>query len=275
MYNIYENKGSDLMEKRDLPIGVFDSGIGGLTVLDKLIEIFPNENFVYVGDTLNLPYGTKTKEELKVLVNNVTKYLVDYPVKAICIACNTATSASHHLHKLFTLPIVGVIDPTAKYALSLGKNILVLGTNVTIDSNEYQNLLDSNLSGGTRYYVRCSEFVDIVEENKTNTKYSFEFVKEKLKSYLDKDIDVIICGCTHFGLLSNEFSKLFPKTKIIECAYPTGKELFDELQKNNLLSNRDSKGEVIINLTKKENDFEKKIEWFKHPIKEINEIKLR
>ena len=66
MYNIYENKGSDLMEKRDLPIGVFDSGIGGLTVLDKLIEIFPNENFVYVGDTLNLPYGTKTKEELKV-----------------------------------------------------------------------------------------------------------------------------------------------------------------------------------------------------------------
>lgn len=263
------------MEKRDLPIGVFDSGIGGLTVLDKLIELFPNENFIYVGDTLNLPYGTKTKEELKTLVNNVTSYLVDYPVKAICIACNTATSASHHLPDLYSLPIVGVIEPTAKYALELGKNILVLGTNVTIDSHEYQNLLDSEMTLENRYYVRCSEFVETVEKNLANTEYSYNLVKKNLAPYLDKEIDVIVCGCTHFGLLYNEFHKLFPLAKVIECAYPTGKELYNQLNENNLLTSRSCQGEVIINLTKKESDFEKKIEWFKKPIKKINEIKLR
>ena len=118
---------------KNLPIGVFDSGIGGLTVLYRLIDMFPNEDFVYVGDTLNLPYGTKTKEQLKKLVSNVSNYLNELPVKSIVIACNTATTNSGHLKETLDLPIIGVIEPTANYALNISENILVLATNVTID----------------------------------------------------------------------------------------------------------------------------------------------
>ena len=96
------------------PIGVFDSGIGGVTVLQDLVDKFPNEDFIYVGDTLNLPYGTKTPEKLKKLVSNVSEYLVSRDVKAIVIACNTATANSYHLKDEIDVPVIGVIEPTSK-----------------------------------------------------------------------------------------------------------------------------------------------------------------
>ena len=101
---------------KNLPIGVFDSGIGGLTVLYKLIEMFPKEDFIYVGDTINLPYGTKTSEQLREIISGVAGYLNNLPVKSIVIACNTATTNSHHLKDEMDLPIIGVIEPTAKHA---------------------------------------------------------------------------------------------------------------------------------------------------------------
>ena len=152
---------------KNLPIGVFDSGIGGLTVLYKLIEMFPNEDFVYVGDTLNLPYGTKTKEQLRTLVSNVSNYLNELPVKSIVIACNTATTNSGHLKETLDLPIIGVIEPTANYALNISENILVLATNVTIDSNAYQDIINANKKdpNSKQFYVKCSDFVDAIESN--------------------------------------------------------------------------------------------------------------
>lgn len=259
---------------KNLPIGVFDSGIGGLTVLYKLIEMFPSEDFVYVGDTLHLPYGTKSKEELKCLVSDVAGYLANIPVKGIVIACNTATTSSSHLYETYDFPIVGVIEPTAKYALSISSNVLVLATNVTIDSQAYQNIFSKISPSQNQYFVKCSPFVDAIEAGEVDTPFSHKLVRETLKDYLDKQIDVIVCGCTHFGLYKKELKELFPKAEIVECAYPTGKELYKQLAEKNLLR-EEHKGKTTINLTLKEENFEEKIKWFDKPYEYIREIKLK
>ncbi len=262
---------------KKLPIGVFDSGIGGLTVLKRLIEMFPHEDFVYVGDTINLPYGTKSKEELKKIVSNVSSYLYNYPVKAIVIACNTATANSHHLKDEIDIPVIGVIEPTAKYALNISNNILVCATNVTIDSNEYQNYIMPNIKDNNshQYFLKCSDFVDAIENNVINTKESFALVNDKFKDIKGEKVDVIVCGCTHFGLYEKEFKSIFPDAEILECAYPTGMKLKEELEKRNLLNDKKEAGKVSISLTKMQDNFYDKTKWFTHPYDGVNIIKIR
>ena len=261
---------------KNLPIGVFDSGIGGLTVLDKLITMFPHEDFVYVGDTLNLPYGVKTKEELKKIVSRVSQYLYNLPVKAIVIACNTATANSHHLKDEIDIPVIGVIEPTAKRALEISNNILVCATNVTIDSHEYQDIINANVKdkNSHQYYLKCSDFVDAIEANIINTKESFSLVEKKFNDIKNEDIGVIVCGCTHFGLYEKEFKSIFPKAEILECAYPTGDRLKEELKARNLLQDDETKkGYVKISLTKAQDNFYEKTKWFSHPYEGVNIIK--
>lgn len=246
------------------PIGVFDSGIGGVTVLEELVKKFPNENFIYVGDTLNLPYGTKSPEKLRELVSNIANYLVGRNVKAIVIACNTATANSHHIKDEIDVPVIGVIDPTAKYAYenSKNKNILVLATNVTIESNSYQQALNNIDPNGNYYFSKCSEFVDAIESNNINTEASFKLVSDKLTEYKDKNIDTIILGCTHFGLYSNEINNVFPKAKLIPCSTPTTIELLNILKSNNSLNLQKNIGEIEINATSDPEFMEEKISWF-------------
>lgn len=265
------------MEKRNLPIGVFDSGIGGLTVLYRLVEMMPNEDYVFVGDTLNLPYGTKTKEQLKTLVSDVSNYLANVPVKAIVIACNTATANSHHLKDEIDIPVIGVIEPTAKRALEISENILVLATNVTIDSGEYKYYLDKYKKdpNSKQYYCKCSEFVTAIEANDIKTPHSFELVRNTLAPYLDKKIDCIIMGCTHFGLYEEEIKACFPNAKQLECAYPTGEELRRVLAKDNLLTDRTSKGHIKISVTKHQDNFYDKTKWFDYEYEGCNEIKIK
>ena len=262
---------------KHLPIGVFDSGIGGLTVLDKLLEILPNEDYVYVGDTINLPYGTKTPERLKEIVSGVANYLVDVPVKAIVIACNTATANSHHLNETIDIPVIGVIEPTAKAALAVSENIMVLATNVTIESNEYQDIINKYRKDekANQYYVKCSEFVDAIEANNINTESSHKLVRDKLENYLDKKVDVIILGCTHFGLYSNELKALFPDAVLMPCSIPTGEELKRVLEKDGLLNDNVHQSDVEINLTLKHDNFEDKTKWFKKPVRKVQEIKIK
>jgi len=258
------------------PIGVFDSGIGGVTVLKDLVELFPNENFIYVGDTLNLPYGTKNKETLKTLVSNVSKYLVSQGVKAIVIACNTATANSYHLKEEVNIPVIGVIDPTSRYAYdnSSSKNILVLATNVTIESNSYQDALNSIDDTGNYYFCKCSEFVDAIESNLIDTEESYKLVYEKLEQYKDKNIDTIILGCTHFGLYSKEILNVLPNVKLVSCGIPTSIKLKEILEKNDLLNMQRNIGNIIINATSDPEFMEKKISWFKGNFDHVKLIKL-
>ena len=259
------------------PIGVFDSGIGGVTVLQDLVEKFPNEDFIYVGDTLNLPYGTKTPEQLKSLVSNVSNYLVSRDVKAIVIACNTATANSYHLKDEISVPVIGVINPTSKcaYETSQKKNILTIATNVTINSESYKKALNELSNGrGNFYFERCSEFVDAIENNIVNTKESFDLVYNKLSKYQDKDIDTIILGCTHFGLYSKELLNVFPNAKLIGCGNPTALELYNVLEENDSLNLTKKIGNIEINSTSDPDFMKEKIAWFKHNYNGVNLIKL-
>ncbi len=258
------------------PIGVFDSGVGGVTVLSKLVELFPNEEFIYVGDTLNCPYGIKSSEEIQNLVTNVTKFLLEQNVKAIVIACNTATCNSSHLSKLTNIPIIGVIEPTAKYALktSQNKNIAVLATNATIDSHKYESYLEKRkiFKKGIRYYVKCSEFVTLVEEMKMNTDYSQDIVSTKLNELKNCNLDTVILGCTHFGLLSKEINQVLPNVKLIDCGKPTGLYLKKVLKKRKLLASDDKDGIVKIYTTGDADTMAQQIQWFDkdhQPIKKI------
>ena len=277
MYNYLRKKEeSSGCMNNNRPIGVFDSGIGGVTVLEELIKKFPNENFIYVGDTLNLPYGTKTPEKLKELVSSVANYLVNRDVKAIVIACNTATANSAHLNDELSIPVIGVIEPTANYAyeMSKNKNILVLATNVTIESNAYQNALIGIDANGHYYFSKCSEFVDAIEKNNINTEESFKLVSDKLNEYKDKDIDTIILGCTHFGLYSKEIKNVFPNATLIPCSIPTADKLFNVLNENSSLNLQKNIGEIEIFATSDPDFMEEKISWFSGNFDYVKLLKL-
>lgn len=245
------------MSKR--PIGVFDSGIGGINVLKSLVKQFPNEDFIYVADTLNCPYGTKSPDEIRDLVTRVSNYLINSRCKAIVIACNTATSYASHLFELKDTVVLGVIYPTANAALKVGKKIAVLATNATINSGIYQEIiLDAN-----REVVpfRCSEFVEPIEKGEIQTEYSFNLVRKHLMPIEDGNIDTVILGCTHFALYQKEIEAVFKGAKIINSGEPTSEELYHILDKRNLL-NKDNKGKVYIKTTLAANSLKEQLQIF-------------
>ena len=199
-------KTNSFRKTNNKPIGIFDSGIGGLTVLEKIHNRFPNEKYIYLGDTFNCPYGTKSKTEIMSCVSQAIKFLEKNSVKMIIIGCNTATVNSYELKS--NIPIIRIIEPTAKTALALKKKhdpkgkIIVLATNYTIDAQGYEKFLGNEMFG-----VRSSDFVIIAEEGKQNTKYSEKICKKVMKNAIGKGKTVIL-GCTHFGLLEKDIKKV-------------------------------------------------------------------
>lgn len=251
------------------PIGVFDSGVGGLTVLEKLVKMYPGENFIYVADQGYCPYGTKTKEEIEQRVLTVGKYLLSRGVKAIVIACNTASLFKQSLQNITDIPVISVIEPTARLACQLTKTkkVAVLATNATIKNGKYQRILEEN--GMEVFPVPASQFVDIIESNEMNTEATLKIVTEKLAPLQNKGIDTVIHGCTHFGLLEFQMKKVLPDVTYVECGYPTSIILENVLQ---LSKDNVAKGSVEIYTTGKRNDFEAKIKWFTIPHQPIQEL---
>jgi glutamate racemase len=188
-------------------IAVFDSGVGGLHILETLVKDFPNENFIYVADEDYFPYGVKTKEQLENRLTKIALKLSKMNVKAIVIACNTASANSHHLNKIVNIPIIEIITATGLYALNVTQNnkIGVWATNATIKSGCYQEIINNS---GICYPVFASDFVELIENNQMDTKECIDLVKKHLNEI--KDADCLILGCTHFPLLRHivtEFNK--------------------------------------------------------------------
>lgn len=163
------------------PIAVFDSGIGGLTVLDHIIREFPNEEYYYLGDTKNCPYGVKTTEQIKQFVHDAIKFVERLDCKMMVIGCNTATFNSYHIES--SIPIIRIIEPTAKEALTKhhargrkDEKIIVLGTNLTIDHKAYEKFLGEHMIG-----VRASKFVEIAESGLQNSDHSKNVCERVLK----------------------------------------------------------------------------------------------
>lgn len=241
------------------PIGVFDSGIGGLTVLKEIIKILPNEEFIYYADTDNVPYGIKPKEEVKEYINQAVKFLIDKDVKAIVIACNTATSiAINDLRKKYSLPIIG-IEPAAKPAIENRgqKKVLIMATPTTIREEKLHNLLKKFTAEEFVDLIAMPKLVEYAERGEFDSKEIEDYLKKQLQEFNLNDYSEIVLGCTHFPFFKEEIKKVVPQSiSMIDGSKGVANRLKDILQKNNLLGNNNLKIEYYYSGRKAE-DFEK------------------
>ena len=186
------------------PIGVFDSGVGGLTVVKQMMKTLPHENIIYFGDTARLPYGTKSKNAVTKFSKQIVRFLLTKDVKAVVIACNTASSNSlEALRQTFEIPIFGVVKSGVKEALRSTKNkrVGIIGTAATIRSKAYERLIAQADDSIQVYAKPCPLFVSLVEEGWTDNAVARLTAENYLKELVAEDIDCLVLGCTHYPLL--------------------------------------------------------------------------
>lgn len=229
------------------PIGVFDSGLGGLTAVKELSRIFPNENIIYFGDTGRVPYGTRSDETIVKYVRQDIRFLLSHNVKAIVAACGTASSvALKQLKPEFDIPLIGVLEPVCKAAAEKSKNhiIGVLGTPGTINSGAYRKGIYALNPQATVVEQACPMFVPLVENGYLNHKATYLFAQEYLKPLMEQNIDTVILGCTHYPLLTDVIAEILgDNVTIINAGYETAAYTKEILTKNSLLTNQVSLGQ--------------------------------
>ena len=210
-------------------VGVFDSGEGGLTVAREIMRNLPNERIVYFGDTARLPYGSKSKETIIRFSRQIIRFLRTQNVKAIVIACNTASAlALEEVEKELDIPIIGVVKPGARVASGVTANgrIGVIGTESTINSHMYRQMIRQIDPTITVYGKACPLFVPLVEEGWLKDPVTEEVAKRYLDELLRKDIDTLILGCTHYPLLRSLVGRIAgDAVTLVNPAYETAKEL--------------------------------------------------
>lgn len=228
------------------PIGVFDSGLGGLTAVKELTKIFPNENIVYFGDTGRVPYGTRSNETIIKYVRQDIRFLMSHNVKAIVAACGTASSVALELLKPeFQIPLIGVLEPVCKAAVSQTKNgiIGVLGTPGTINSGSYGKGIRTLDSSATVIEQACPMFVPLVENGYLDHEATVLFAKEYLKPLIENKTDTVILGCTHYPLLAPVIQKIVGENvAVINAGYETAFHTKEILEEKQLLSQQNTHG---------------------------------
>lgn len=225
---------------REAPIGVFDSGIGGLTVAREIMRNLPSEKIVYFGDTARVPYGSKSKNTVLRYSRQIIRFLQTEQVKAIVIACNTASAfALDEIQNELEIPVLGVIEPGAKIAAQVTQNkrVGVIGTVGTISSGIHKQhllALDPNISV---YGMACPLFVPLVEEGWMKDPVTIEVARRYLAELMREDIDTLILGCTHYPLLRSTLRGILgEKVTLVNPAYETSLELRSLLERMDLLS---------------------------------------
>lgn len=222
------------------PIGVFDSGVGGLTVAREIMRQLPNENIVYFGDTARVPYGSKSKDNIIRFSRQIIRFLKTKNVKAIVIACNTATAlALETVQAEFDIPIIGVIVPGARAAVRETRNghIGVVGTEATIKSETYTKEIKKLLPKAEVVGKPCPLFVPLVEEGFAKHKITEEVIDIYLSGMKETDIDTMILGCTHYPLLRSRIMAYFgDKVHIVNPAYETAIDLKKILEEQDLVN---------------------------------------
>lgn len=232
------------MDRR--PIGIFDSGVGGLTVAREVRKQLPHEDIVYFGDLARLPYGSKSKENIISFSRQIIRFLLTKDVKAIVIACGTASSNSLHIvSQEFDLPIIGIVEPGSKAAVETTRNgkIGIIGTEATIDSGAFSYFINIESDQLEVYTKACPLFAPLVEEGWFEDEVTKEISKRYLKGLKDHKIDTLILGCTHYPLLKPVIRQLMgDEVKLINPGEETAKQLKKLLDKANLVNADDHKG---------------------------------
>lgn len=244
------------------PIGIFDSGVGGMTVLAEIAKELPNEDLIYLGDTKNFPYGNKSKENIIKIAKKCIEFLISKNVKLIIIACGTATSQSlEELKKEFNIPILGIISPTVesikKSIKENSKSIIgVIATEGTIRSNKWEQELKEKIKDITVINKACPLLAPMAEQGWTENKVAEETIKEYMSIFKNKNIDKLILGCTHYPL----FKKLIQKelgndVEIINTGEKIAKYITTYLKEQNANNDKTNNAECKIYLTDTECNF--------------------
>ena len=216
-------------EWHNSPIGVFDSGVGGLTVAREIMRQLPNERIVYFGDTARVPYGNKSKETVTKFSRQIVHFLKNQQVKAIVVACNTASAyALEELEQEVDIPIIGVVKPGARAALlaTRNKKVGVVATEATIHSGIYSRYIEENDASVSILGKACPLFVPLVEEGLWEDPVTDEIARRYLSELIDSGIDTLILGCTHYPMLRTTVAKIMGDgVTRVNPAYETAREL--------------------------------------------------
>ena len=238
-----------ILEKNKMdnrPIGIFDSGVGGLTVFKEIRKLLPQENLIYFGDTARVPYGNKSPLVVQKYSLEIAKFLEMQNVKMIVIACNTASAlALSSLKNEVRIPVIGVIEPGVRAAIKSAQNnnIAVIGTKATISSEAYQNRIKRLRSSINVIAIPCPLFVPIVEENLINTKLAKDAMEMYLSDLKKTNIKSVILACTHYPLLKEQISNFFDnKIELVDSAYETAKEVKETLEARRILTEQENNG---------------------------------
>lgn len=227
------------MEKKcEAPIGVFDSGVGGLTVAREIMRNIPNERIVYFGDTARVPYGSKSKNTVLRYSRQIIRFLRTQEVKAIVVACNTASAyALEEIRKELDIPIIGVVRPGARVAAEATRNgrIGVIGTEATVSSGIYSQLIREQNPKLQVLGKACPLFVPLVEEGWLKDPVTVEVASRYLRELMEQGIDTLIMGCTHYPLLRSTLRDIVGEdVTLVNPAYETARELGELLKREHL-----------------------------------------
>ena len=232
------------------PIGLFDSGIGGISILEKLKQLLPNENFIYLADNRNCPYGSKSKKEIISLSKKNCEKLIELNCKIIIIACNTSTTNSiKKLREIIGIPIIG-IEPGLKPAIhyTKTKNIGILATEKTLGSKLFFETLNQNRIDDIHIHEQIGyELVNLIEED-SHSKQNLQKILEKyLVPMINKKIDCLLLGCTHYNHIKDIIEEIIPvDIKIVDTITPVNKRVLNILKSNNILNKSTKKRTIKI-----------------------------
>lgn len=227
------------------PIAIFDSGVGGLSIAQCINHRLPNENLLYVADTLHAPYGDKTAEFIQQRVNEIAYWFIERNAKAIVVACNTATvNAIDQLRKNISIPVIGV-EPAIKPAVNLSKNkkVAILVTKATAENQRFLTLVAQYSHNSEVIIQPCPGLVELIEQDKKNSPECELLLSKYLQPLLDKGVDTIVLGCTHYPLVKGIINKICGENVIImETALPVTEQLQRQLAQHNLINPSDKLG---------------------------------
>ncbi|MDF2893212.1 MAG: murI [Clostridia bacterium] len=261
------------------PIGVFDSGIGGLTVVKEIMEQLPNESIVYFGDTARVPYGTKSKETVTKYSFQCINFLLEKKVKAIVVACNTASAASlDAIKQSYDIPIVGVVEPGAIAACEVTKlnKIGIIGTEGTVSSGAYEKEINIINNDVKMVLKACPLFVPIVEEGWQDTEIAKLTAKEYLEGLKGNGIDALVMACTHYPLLEQTIGEIMGEDiQLVNPAFETAKALKTVLHELNIHSKSSKSSSYEFYVSDNPVKFKKVGENFlKKPISHVQKIDI-
>ena len=232
------------------PIGIFDSGIGGISILEKLKQLLPNENFIYLADNRNCPYGGKSKKEIFSLSNKNCEKLIELNCKIIIIACNTSTTNSiKKLREKIAIPIIG-IEPGLKPAINYTKtkNIGILATEKTLGSKLFFETLNQNRIDDIHIHEQIGyELVNLIEEGSHSKQNLYKILDKYLVPMINKKIDCLVLGCTHYNHIKDIIEEIIPEDiKIVDTIAPVNKRVLNILKSNNILNKSTNKRTIKI-----------------------------